>query len=153
MLRFHDRETGPFQKLLAPSDDLVKRVLEEDSFESIADVPRRKFACSCPRFVHITLRTQHLQGQVLKQIFSGVEREMRGVIRKRPDLKRQTGAAPARMYFSRDRIHAMMNIDGEIQQTARNEYSRQFTNDRRRRLSMIYHVVANNDVKTLIRKR
>src|SRR6185295_12044055 len=127
-------------------------VLEKYALESICDVPWRLFTGSCPGFVNIAFRAQNPQRQILKQICGGFERQVNRVIGKRADLVRYAHRSPARMQSGSNRVYRMMNIHGEVEQSARSEDSGKLTYNPSRRFSMINYVVAEHDIETLICK-
>src|SRR5687767_12867567 len=133
--------------------DFIQRILEKDAFKPVAEVSRRLLSGASPRFRDVALFTQDLHRQPAKQLARRHQREMRRVIRKRPDLIRQTCRSPTRMHPGRNAVNPMMEIHGEIKQPARRENPHQFPHNLGWRLSMIDDVVADHDVEALISER
>src|SRR6185369_4020626 len=153
MLRgFHEPFRRAVPKLDAPRHQFVQRVLEKHAFEPVARVPRQLFARQCPRLVDVAFRAQNLQWEILEQFLRGFEGQVNRVIGKRADLVRDAHRSPGRMQSGSNRVHWMVNVYGEVEQTAHGEDSRKLTHNPSRRFSMINYVVAEHDIETLIWK-
>src|SRR5687767_1861178 len=129
-------------------DHFVKRVLKEDAFKPVAEVPCRLLSRARTRFIDVALFSKDLHWQPTKQLGRRREREMRRVIGKRPNLVRHSDRSQARVHASRHAVKRMVNVHREIEQPSGRENSYELPNDAHWRLRMIHHVVANNHVET-----
>src|SRR5215207_801969 len=118
---FHDRPRSPFQKLNAPRNNLIQCILEKHTLQPVAGVSRWLFTRTRPCLVDIALCTQKLKRQVLEQSLGSSEREVSRMIREWANLVGQSQCSPARMHVSRNGVHTMVNVHGEIQQATGNQ--------------------------------
>src|SRR6185436_10427156 len=81
------------------------------------------------------------------------EREVCCVIRKGTNLVRHAERVPRRVSTGGYGIHRVMNVDGEIKQSARSQNAHELLNDTRGVLSVVDYIVAEHNVKARVGKR